>query len=59
MCVWQARDRKIEVKKEDVEPDGMEWCQLGTKYQIRVQQSNGSAVRFDGFEAAHFKDLKE
>ena len=55
----QARDRKVELKKEDIGTDGTEWCQLGSKYQLRVQQSNGSAMRFEGFEQGHHKDIKE
>ena len=37
----------------------MEWCQLGSKYQLRVQQSNGSAMRFEGFDAGQHRELKE
>jgi structure-specific recognition protein 1 len=55
----QARDRRVELKKEDVDSEGVEWCKLGSKYQLRLQQSNGSAMRFEGFEAGHHKELKE
>ena len=55
----QGRDRKVELKKADVDTDGGEWCQLGSKFQLRLQQANGSSLRFDGFEAATFKELKE
>lgn len=55
----QARDRRVELKKEDVDTEGVEWCKLGSKYQLRLQQSNGSAMRFEGFEAGHHKELKE
>ena len=55
----QARDRKVELKKEDVDTESVEWCQLGSKYQLRVQQSNGSAMRFEGFDAGQHRELKE
>ena len=58
-AVAQARDRRVELKKEDVDSEGVEWCKLGSKYQLRLQQSNGSAVRFEGFDAGHHKELKE
>lgn len=59
--VWESagRDRKVDVKKEDVDPEGVEWCQMGSKYQLRLQMSNGNAVRFDGFEAGHYRDMKD
>ena len=35
----QGRDRKVELKKADVDTDGGEWCQLGSKFQLRLQQA--------------------
>eukprot|EP00290_Baffinella_frigidus_P006787 CAMPEP_0180134954 /NCGR_PEP_ID=MMETSP0986-20121125/10508_1 /TAXON_ID=697907 /ORGANISM="non described non described, Strain CCMP2293" /LENGTH=533 /DNA_ID=CAMNT_0022075491 /DNA_START=120 /DNA_END=1718 /DNA_ORIENTATION=+ len=50
-------DKKVEVKQEDVE--GMEWGRIGKSFQLRVSQSDGSVVRFDGFDSAAEKSIAE
>jgi hypothetical protein len=33
----------VELKKEDVDTEGVEWCQLGSKYQAPVLKSSLSS----------------
>eukprot|EP00288_Rhodomonas_lens_P010443 CAMPEP_0177722626 /NCGR_PEP_ID=MMETSP0484_2-20121128/17782_1 /TAXON_ID=354590 /ORGANISM="Rhodomonas lens, Strain RHODO" /LENGTH=783 /DNA_ID=CAMNT_0019235013 /DNA_START=50 /DNA_END=2401 /DNA_ORIENTATION=+ len=56
---WNARDsdRRIQVKAVDV--DGVIWCRTGRNFQLRIKQSDGTVVRFDGFDSQDKEAIKE